>query len=147
MVSNVQQMDCKIRIERGQFFDAATLKTLVVGQSADVHGDILAKLFCQMTARITAIIGSQELPMLVRRISTPFDVQRILESNLLIRALPIVLGNRLLKRLEVEEIKRIAKTGKELTDTIDIDMLRLVQRTFHLHLLLVAQSLFAYIFK
>ena len=85
--------------------------------------------------------------MLVRRISTPFDVQRILESNLLIRALPIVLGNRLLKRLEVEEIKRIAKTGKELTDTIDIDMLRLVQRTFHLHLLLVAQSLFAYIFK
>ena len=76
-----------------------------------------------------------------------FDMQRILEGNLLIGPLSVVLGNGLLQGFEIEEIEWVTEATKEFADTVHIDLLRLVQRTFHLHLLLVAQFLFADILK
>ena len=85
--------------------------------------------------------------MLIRCRLTFLDVQRVLESYLLIGSLPIVLGNGLLKGLEVEEIERIAERGKEFLNALLIYTLCLVQRTLHLHLLFVAQLHLAQIIK
>ena len=55
-----------------------------------------------------------------------FDMQRILEGNLLIGALSVVLGNGLLQSLKVEEIEWVTEATKEFADTVHIDLLRLV---------------------
>ena len=85
--------------------------------------------------------------MLIRRISTALNVQRILEGYLLIRLCTIIQRDSLLKRLEIEEIQRIAEVVEELPDAFPIDMFRLIQRTLYLHLLLVAKLLATQVFK
>ena len=85
--------------------------------------------------------------MFISRFLAFLDVQGILEGDLLVWFLTIILGDGLLQRFEVEEVEGIAEAGEEFSNTTLIDMLRIVERTLHLHLLFVTQFLLAYIFK
>ena len=108
MLLDVHQMNGEVGIHRSQFLDATALEAFVVGQGADVHRDVLAKLLCHGATRVGAIAGCQKLLVLVGCCGTLLDVERVLEGNLLVWLLSVKLGNGLLQGLKVKEIERIA---------------------------------------
>ena len=143
MPGNIEQMYREVRIECGQFFYAPHLEFLVVGQRADAHRNIFAELYGQLATRILTIALCQECGMLIFCFGATLDVKRILEGNLCIDLCAIKLRDRILHRLEVEEIERITECVKESSDTRTVNVLT----PFHLQTLDVSQRLFLQIVK
>ena len=61
VVGDIVQMCGQVGINLSQLVDAATLKALVIGERADVHGNILAQALSKCSPGVAAVTESQKL--------------------------------------------------------------------------------------
>ena len=133
MAADVQQVRTQIWKDLRQLAETAAFEFLVVSGHTGVLGDVAAELFAQRPLRVVHRVA-QKLAVLQTAIGV-FDVQRVLERNLLVGARAVEGRNNGLHRLEIQMVNRVVQRVQEFAQCGFVDMCGAVQRAVHLHLL------------
>ena len=133
MLLDVQQVGGQIGERRCQFSNTTAFKTLVVGGYAGILGDVAAQLLGQSPLRVVYRVA-EELAMLQTAVGM-FDVQRVLERDLLVGMGAVKGRHDGHHRLEIQMVDGVGEGGEKFAQSLLVNVWGVVQRAFHLHLL------------